>query len=275
MRIHEPSSDRRTSYAIRVVTLAAVLVVAGCGQDGATSEGSTTVASASYPLTVIADNGEVTLGQRPAAVVSLSPSLTEMLFAVGAGDQVVAVDSSSNFPEEAPVTELSGFRPNVEAIGSYNPDLVFVSRDRDGIVATLEEVGIPVVVLESAGDLEDVYRQIGVVGELTGNGEAAESLTSQMKESIGGMIASAGSNVEDLTYFYELSSDYHSMTSDTFVGSVLTQLGLENIADGVDEEALLSRDQRRHEIRRVADTRRRHNRRPVRGAADASAPARR
>ena len=63
----------------------------------------------------------------PARIVSISTVATEMLFAIGAGDKVVAVDSLSTFPVEAPVTDLSGFEPNVEALLGFRPDRVVLS----------------------------------------------------------------------------------------------------------------------------------------------------
>lgn len=219
----------------RFAILAVMLVLAACGEESPATPSNTT--GARDPVTVTADNGKVTLDRIPGAIISLSPTLTEMLFAVGAGDQVIAVDSASNHPDQAPVTELSGFRPNVEAIGALEPDLVVISRDRDGVVAKLDEVGIPVVVLESASDLEDVYRQIQVVGALTGHADNAAALVSRMRTEIDELVASVPSDGPPLTYFYELSSDYHTLTSDTFVGAIMTMLGLENIADGVDPAA--------------------------------------
>src|SRR5579859_2265328 len=82
-----------------------------------------------FPLTLTAANGKVTILRRPSRIVSLSPTATDDLFAVGAGKQVVAVDSYSTYPAKAPRTKLSGFTPNVEAIAKYRPDLVVVSDD--------------------------------------------------------------------------------------------------------------------------------------------------
>ena len=79
-------------------------------------------------MTVAASNGSVTIQAKPARIVSLSPTATETLYAVGAGGQVVAVDSDSDYPASAPVTKLSGLTPNVEAIAKYNPDLVIAPR---------------------------------------------------------------------------------------------------------------------------------------------------
>ena len=86
-----------------VLLLLLALVVAGCGGDGPSSDAA---------------------AAQPRRIVSLSPTSTEMLFAIGAGGQVVAVDSNSNYPEDAPKTELSAYEPNLEAIAAYKPDLV-------------------------------------------------------------------------------------------------------------------------------------------------------
>src|SRR5687767_8320837 len=92
------------------------------GNDDGASPASR--ATAGFPVTIAAANGDVTIDERPTRIVSLSPTATEMLFAIGAGDQVEAVDDQSSYPPDAPVTELSGFEPNIEAIVSYEPDLV-------------------------------------------------------------------------------------------------------------------------------------------------------
>ena len=95
--------------------------------------------SATFPVTVHAANGPVTLAHKPARIVSLSPTATEDLFAIGAGGQVVAVDDQSNYPPKAPKTKLSGYTPNAEAIAAYKPDLVVASSDANGLLAALIE----------------------------------------------------------------------------------------------------------------------------------------
>lgn len=190
-----------------------------------------------FPVSVDAANGEVTIDARPERIVVLSASLTESVYAVGAGEQVVAVDSASNHPAGVPVTDLSGFRPNVEAIGKFDPDLVLASRDRDDLVATLESLGIDVLVLPSAADLAEVYAQIETIGVATGHADTATELAESMRAEIDGQLGRVAEFADAPTYFYELSSDFHTNTSNTFVGSVLAALGLTNIADGVDPAA--------------------------------------
>lgn len=233
----------RSAAALLAITLA----FAGCGDDDtvvsapeAVTDGSTSTSSTPepmFPVTVTADNGEVTIPTEPTAIVSLSPSITEMLYAVGAGDQVGAVDASSDFPADAPVTELSGFRPNVEAIGALAPDLVFLARDRDDVVATLEGVGITVVLLEAPESLEDVYRQIETVAAATGHLDAGAEVAAEVESGIAALLSDVPERDEPLTYFYELTDEYNTLTSQTFIGAVLALAGLDNIADGVDPGA--------------------------------------
>ncbi|MEC9114454.1 MAG: ABC transporter substrate-binding protein [Actinomycetota bacterium] len=171
----------------------------------------------------------------PRAIVSLSPTATEMLFAIGAGPQVIAVDNYSYHPPEAPVVEdLSGWNPNVEAIASFEPDLVLLSDS--GIQEELELLGIDVYVASAATDLDGVYSQINEIGAITGNRESASSVVAQMKDEIGQIVAAIEMPSETLTYYHELDDTLYSVTSSTFIGQIYAMTGLENIADPADED---------------------------------------
>jgi iron complex transport system substrate-binding protein len=222
--------------------LALLLSAAACGgestattstaDDAATTVGETTTTEDSgFPVTVQAANGAVEVVERPTAIISLSPTSTEMLFAIGAGDQVIAVDEFSNYPDEAPTTDLSGYEPNVEAIAALNPDLVIVSDDLNDIVAALTAIQVPVIHHPAAGSLEDTYSQIEQLGVATGNLSAAASLVASMQSEIEGMVEAVGTVGEALTYYYELDATLFSVTSETFIGQVYALVGLENIAD--------------------------------------------
>src|SRR3970282_449736 len=82
---------------------------------------------------------------KPRRIVSLSPTATESLFAIGAGAQVIAVDDRSDYPSSAPRTRLSGFTPNVEAIADDRPDLVILAYDPKGLSDALRRLRIRVV----------------------------------------------------------------------------------------------------------------------------------
>jgi len=248
---------RSKPYGFAVVVAAALL--AACGSSGSSSSGATsaapvtrppateapttasggeptTAAAATYPVTIAAANGNVTLAQQPGAIVSLSPTATEMLYAIGAGPQVTAVDSYSNYPPEAPVSDLNALEPNVEAIAAKQPDLVIVADDTTGLTASLGKLDIPVLSLPAAAKFDDVYQQIEQLGVATGHvGEAAE-LVSQMKTRLDAVIKSLPPRTTPLTYYHELDNTFFSATSKTFIGQVYGLLGLQNIADAADPD---------------------------------------
>ena len=170
----------------------------------------------------------------PTRIVSLSPTATEDLFAIGAGKQVVAVDNQSNYPKNAPLTKLSGYTPNAEAIAGYQPDLVVVSFDGNHIVEALGKLKIPVLVEPTASTLAQAYGQITQLGAKTGHASQAAAVVAKMKAQIATAVASVPHD-EGLTVYHELEPDLYSATSKTFIGRIYTMLGLKDIADAADK----------------------------------------
>ncbi len=192
---------------------------------------------AGFPVTVDAANGAVTIDRRPDAIVSLSPTATEMLFAIGAGDQVIAVDDFSNHPPEAPTTDLSGFEPNIEAIAGYGPDLVVIADDGADVAESLDDLDIPVLVAPAASTLDDSYGQIEQFGVATGHQADADALVQRMRSDIDEITTALSGAAEPLTYYHELDDTYFSVTSDTFIGQIYDLVGLRNVADDVPDDA--------------------------------------
>ncbi|HHX85439.1 MAG TPA: ABC transporter substrate-binding protein [Actinomycetales bacterium] len=188
------------------------------------------------------DSGPDDAAGPPQAIVSLSPTTTEMLYAVGAGEQVVAVDEQSDFPAEVPVTELSGYTPNVEAILGYAPDLVVTTDDNGGLVSGLERAGVEVLLLPAGDDVDDTYDQIEQVGAATGHEDAADDLVERMRTEIDEIVASVPERAEPLTYFHELDDTYYTVTDATYIGNAYELLGLRSIATGDDAYPQLSEE---------------------------------
>lgn len=254
------SSERSIRLSTRTLTaIAAIaLVVAACGSSSATAETAATTSApvsatagspsasvpatsspsatgaAGFPVTVETANGSVTIPARPEHIVSLSPTSTEVLFAIGAGEQVVAVDNQSNYPSEAPATDLTGFDPNLEAIAGYEADLVILMYDPGEVVAGFEALGIPVVMHPAAWTLDEAYAQIEQVGAATGHVAEATELVESMRTEIAEIAGTTDG--DGATYYHELSPDYYTVTSATFVGTLYEMLGLANIADGADPD---------------------------------------
>jgi iron complex transport system substrate-binding protein len=199
--------------------VAATLVLAGCGGDSDADD---------------ARDRDAPAQDVPTAIVSLSPTVTEMLWAIGAGDQVVAVDDQSDYPDGIPVTDLSAYEPNVEAILGYEPDLVITSGGEDDVVKSLEQVDVPVLVLPSAEDLDESYAQIEQLGEVTGHADEAEQVVEDVRAGIEAAVEAAP-DATGVTYFHELGPDLFSVGSDTFIGQMYSLFGLENIAEAAAE----------------------------------------
>ncbi len=214
--------------------LALALGLAACGTDAQPKATPTVDAEGAFPITVEAANGKVTLDQQPTRIVSLSPTATEMLFAIGAGDQVEAVDQDSNYPADAPTTDLNGFEPNIEAIAGYEPDLVIASNETGNLQKSFEALDIPFLLEPAAATVDDTYDQIEELGEVTGHPQEALGVIDSMREDIDQIRESLPALDEPLTYFHELDDTYFTATSKTFIGQVYGILGLQNIADEAD-----------------------------------------
>ena len=206
--------------------------LSACSSSSETTDTTVAVETASYPVTV----GDLTLESQPMRIVSLSPSATEMLYAIGAGAQVVAVDDYSNYPAEAAAlgTMLSGFEPNVEAIAGFTPDLVVIAYDPSNLVEQLNALSIPVFIASAAVSIDNVYEQIEQLGVLTGHAAESLQLSSQLQADIQAAVAGITMPTEPLSYYHELDNTLYSVTSNTFIGQVYALFGLRNIADNVE-----------------------------------------
>jgi iron complex transport system substrate-binding protein len=210
------------------------LFAAACGDDTESSSATAAPTVTATPATSPAPSGgdEAAVASR---IISLSPTATEMVFAIGAGDQVIGVDDFSNYPPEAEakMQGLNGFEPNVEAIAALDPDLVLTDGTNPDFLAQLDTLGIAHWEGPAAVEFADIYAEIEQLGAATGRvGEAAE-VVAQMQADIDAAVAALPQIDQPLTYYHELSSDYFSVTSATFIGLVYEQLGLVNIADAV------------------------------------------
>jgi iron complex transport system substrate-binding protein len=189
---------------IRQIAIAALLGLlvlgAACDDDSGNSGATATTppgASGEFPLTLErADGKELTLDEAPQRIAALSAGHVEMLFAIGAGDQVIAVEQNADYPPEAAAMEikLSAFEPSVEAIAAVDPDLVIISSDLDGIVAALDDLGLPVLfddIDTRITTIEQVFESIETMGRATGHVAEAEELVDGLQERVDAVVEDA------------------------------------------------------------------------------------
>lgn len=224
------------------LAIASILMFSSCGgQESITADEAIEDTQAAVIEEASDDDKLVTLEadeeipEGPESIVSLSPTATEMLFAIGAGPQVVAVDNYSYYPKEAPVIEdLSGYSPNIEAIAEFEPDLVVLPNA--GIKEELESLGIEVLVLPAVANLDGVYEQIADLGVATANIDGAAALVASMRSEIASIMENIVIPEKPLTFFHELDDTLYSVTSGTFIGQIYEMVGLSNIADPADAD---------------------------------------
>jgi iron complex transport system substrate-binding protein len=214
---------RLRAPAIAIVAIVFASVLASPAQAATTK----------YPLTIKFGGYTTKIAKKPTKIISLSPSGTEIFFAIGAGPQILAVDDYSNYPANAPVSEISGYQPNVEAILAKKPDLVLLSVNSTKapqVRNALVKIGIPVLMQPAPATLNDVYAENTILGKVTNRQAGAAKLNAAMAKSIKDILAKAkkGSKIR---IFHELDDTYYSATSETFIGKVYRDFGAVNIAD--------------------------------------------
>jgi len=169
----------------------------------------------------------------PSRIISLSPSATEILFGIGAGKQVIAVDDNSDFPANAPHSKLSSFTPNVEAIAALHPDLVILqstATKATAVEAGLKKLKIAVYVETTPNTIDQAYSEFTDLGALTGHVSRAKVQIAVMKSKISSILARA-KKLTNASIYHELDNTLYSATSTTFIGSVYKNFGVTNIAD--------------------------------------------
>jgi len=181
---------------------------------------------------------EVSLPAPAQKVISLAPSNTEILFAVGAGDQVIGRDEFSDYPQEAASIPSvgGGFGDyNLEAIIDLEPDLVLAAEINTAEqVNSIADLGIPVYLLANPGTLDEMYGNLLIIAELTGHQETAKSLVTELETRVAGVDAVITTAADTPTVFYELDATDPSAPwtagVGTFIDTLITRAAGENIA---------------------------------------------
>ncbi len=252
--------SRRVLFLVMALAVA-LAVIAGCAPATATvaptqaavaaPEATTAPTEAvvvapetsAFPLTIVDDLGrEVTLDAPAERVVSLAPSNTEVLFGVGAGDQVVGVTEYCNYPPETEsIDKIGGFSAksiSVETIVALEPDVVFSAGPiHQTVIDALQTLGIKVVALDPV-TFDDVYASMELVGLLTGHEEEAAALVAAMSERVDAVAAKVAQVPEEdrLTVYWEIY-DEPLMTAgpSTFVGQMVEIAGGKSIFGDITE----------------------------------------
>jgi iron complex transport system substrate-binding protein len=168
----------------------------------------------------------------PKRILCLSASATQMLYAIGAGGQVVGVDKYSTWPPNAPRTKFTGFESSAEDYLYLHPDLVIFAFKEGTLVEQLAALHIRTLVLPPTTTLPGVYQQMSELGQVTGHEAQARAAERSLAAQVQAAVRSAKGRGQGETYYIELDPTYYSATSKTFIGAEFSLFGMRDIADG-------------------------------------------
>ncbi|NNF69054.1 MAG: ABC transporter substrate-binding protein [Acidimicrobiia bacterium] len=199
---------------------------------------TTTTAPAAFPVTVETEAGVATLSERPERIAALSAPLVEILFAIGAGDQIAAVDVFSDYPAEAAdLPQVDSFALNLESVAALDPDLVILSFDPGQAVDGLNALDIPVMLLGTPATLSDAYDQFEVLGLATGRSEEAAAAVAAIERGVDAAVTRVGETADGWTVYHETDQfSFYTPNSASFIGHLYALVGMENIADAAPDE---------------------------------------
>ncbi|HWI46670.1 MAG TPA: ABC transporter substrate-binding protein [Rummeliibacillus sp.] len=245
-----------------LLTMAFVLLV-GCNQ-GDTQKSSTeknekttqtTDKTATYPMTVKdALGNEVEFKEEPKKIVSLIPSNTEILFALGLDDKIVGVSDNDDYPKAATKKEkVGGMEFNVEKVLSLKPDVVFAhessAKSTESGLQQLKDAGITVFVVKNATNFEETYDTIKQIGQITNQPQKADKIVAGMKAKVK-EVQDKVANVKQRTAFVETSDvpEIYTAGKDTFMQEIFNLANIKNVADDqsgwfkIDPEQIVKRN---------------------------------
>lgn len=238
-RKNELINNRRIRTLSALILLVVIVsVFSGCSKAQPVPPPAT---STTFPITVSDDTGRsLTIDKKPEKIVSLAPSNTEILYALGLGGKVVGNTEYCDYPEEAKdVEKVGGFSdPNIEKIVSLEPDLVLGATMHEKHVADMEKLGLKVVLI-NATNIDGVMKDVELVGQITGQTQEAETVVSDMQEKVSGVQTALKDLADDkkVKVFYLMWDDpITTVGSNTLISDVLITAGGVNVAADAEQD---------------------------------------
>ena len=230
---HQRTSMRKACYIIAMVCIS---LATGCHRNGKTEcTGATTLYTDDYQQTVA-------VPVSPTRIVSTSPAVTEIIFALGAEDLLVGRTDFCVYPHEAESIESIGgiSNLNVEKIVSLQPDLVISGSmiPRKGSLQ-LEKMGVPIVCVIEKQNFEGLYENISKIGQLVGRKQAADSLNRQIKEQailVAKEMKERNKNTEPKSVYYVVGfgpSGNFTAGGNSFISDIISMAGGHNVAANI------------------------------------------
>lgn len=200
----------------------------------------TKLESIDYPLTIKDSfEREVCIEKEPSRVISLAPSITEIIFAIGSEEKLVGRTEYCDYPKEVSDIDIIGNieEPNIEKMVELEPDIVIAATHfKKEALEKLETLGIPVIILYDGENFEEVYKVIKTIGEIFNRFTEAENVIHNMKQKVEEVMDKVKDQEKPSVYYVVGFGEYGDYTAggDTFIGKMIEMAGGENVAKEVD-----------------------------------------
>lgn len=239
--------NKRLIKALGLFTLISILMISalsGCGSKDESAKGNgqsakeNSTSTTTYPVSIKDDMGNsVTIEKQPKKIVSLLPSTTETLFALGLDQEIVGVSDYDNYPAAALKKEKVGSLDlNVEKILSLQPDVAFLqeyqAQNQANMIKQLQNAGITTIIIGSQNSFKETYSAIELLAKVTGTEKKAETIISDMKEKVEEIKEKAKYVTEKKRVWVEISPqpDIFTTGNHTFINEMIEMIGAENVA---------------------------------------------
>jgi iron complex transport system substrate-binding protein len=262
MLLLQKSGGRKMKKLVSLLLIAflTISVMAGCAgttkQNAGGNQADTAKTTAAFPVTIKdALGNQVVIKQKPARIVSLMPSNTEIAYALGLDKEIVGVSDFDNYPKDTLKKEkIGGEQFNTEKIIGLKPDLVLAHASSASIakdaLQQLRDAGIAVLVIPNAQNFEQVYSSIDMIGKATGETNKAAAVIKGMKDQLAAIKAKAASIKQKKKVYIEVAPapDIYTTGKNTFMDEMLTTINADNIASDqqgwvkVDQEAIIQKN---------------------------------
>ena len=214
----------------KLVLILLLIIAAGCGGTRVAPEG---------PVFAIVNDDlgrSVKLPGRIERIVSLAPSMTEMVFAAGAGDRLVGVTTYCNFPDPAKAVEKVGDTqaPNIERVIALKPDVIFVSTasQLEAFMATLDRQGIAVYVMD-AKSIGEVIENLQTLGKLLGTENTADPLASALRSRVEAVENTSGPESSQRVFIQISNEPLFTIGKDSFLTEVVRLAGGRSVTEDI------------------------------------------
>ena len=222
-------------FSLSALVLLSFIAIIACGSNENSTKMLTQLDS-SYSVSFTDEMGMKTFVEAPERIASFSPEITEIIYSLGSGNKMIAINDSSDYPFETDALPKLGFMSiNAESIIQYEPNLIILTAGFEDVAQKLDDLGYQVVFLDAPKNIDGLYRNINILGRILKQESASENLITQLRSQVQEAVSKV-SQLEDVdkrSVFLEIDPTLYTVSNNSLIGHLLGLANVVNIAGSV------------------------------------------